>query len=75
MRKLDAVNQGSIVSVIVNEEVDVFLSRLKLCAGSHPDDVVRAFPGNSKRALAKLYPGISGMSNGTAPRPVHGGRR
>jgi hypothetical protein len=29
MRKLDAVNQDSIVSVIVNEEVDVFLARLK----------------------------------------------
>jgi hypothetical protein len=29
MRKLDAENQGSIVSVIVNEEVDVFLARLK----------------------------------------------
>lgn len=29
MRKLDAMNQSSIVSVIVNEEVDVFLARLK----------------------------------------------
>jgi hypothetical protein len=29
MRKLDAVNQDSIVSVIVNQEVDVFLARLK----------------------------------------------
>jgi hypothetical protein len=29
MRKLDAVNQGSIISVIVNQEVDAFLARLK----------------------------------------------